>query len=366
MNLSQHSSPPKEIRLLYIGMMYDYGDPNRGLCHEYVNFLGTFEKMESIHVDSFFFDEVLVKQDRTSMNDLLIEAVKEKKPDICFFVLFTDEILKETIRWVTEKSGAITVNWFTDDHWRFDLYSKLYAPVFHWIVTTDHESVEKYKRIGCTNVILSQWGFNQFSGSPQSGNYLHEISFIGQAHSTRRDIVRNLQQKNISVECWGNGWGNGRLAGDEMKQKIVLSKINLNFTASTNSVTLKRLAKIFLHRRSDSTFHLNTPFELVREVKTLYHHQRPQIKGRNFEIPGHGGFLLTEFVDGIDQYYIPDKEIVLFRNFDELVGKISFYLNHEEERESIRLAGQRRTLNDHTYEKRFRQILAAMSFQSSH
>jgi spore maturation protein CgeB len=168
------------------------------------------------------------------------------------------------------------------------------------------------------------------------------------------------------VECWGKGWENGRLAGNEMKQKFVRSRINLNFTSSTNTVNLKRLAKVFLNRRSDSTLHLNTPFEMFKEAKTLYRHQRPQIKGRNFEIPGYGGFLLTEFVDRIDQYYIPDKEIVLFRNFDELVGKISFYLHHEEERESIRLAGQRRTLNDHTYEKRFRQILASMSFQSSH
>ena len=126
-NLLKDRDGNKIIRVLYIGMKNDYGDPHRGLCHEYVNFLTTLEKMGNVHVDSFFYDEVLSRKGMKVMNEHLITAVKEQSPDICFFVLFTDEITKETVRWVTEKSGAKTFNWFTDDHWRFDLHSKFYA-----------------------------------------------------------------------------------------------------------------------------------------------------------------------------------------------------------------------------------------------
>lgn len=349
-------SEEKIIRVLYIGVKYDYGDPKRGLSHEYVNFFNTLEKMEHIQAESFFYDEVLVQKGLKAMNELLIAVVQEKPPDICFFVLFTDEITKETIRWISEKSGAKTFNWFSDDHWRFELHSKEYAPLFHWIVTTDHDSVEHYRQIGCNNVILSQWAFNSYADSPKKNDYAYDVTFVGQVHSTRREIITKLQSNNIKIVCWGRGWKNGRISSEAMKQKFMQSKINLNFTSSANTLNLKRLAKVILHRRSDSTYHMNTPINMIREIQTLYRHQRPQIKGRNFEIPGHGGFLLTEFVDGIDQYFIPDKEIVLFKNFDELVGKISLYLKNDEQREAIRLAGQARTLNEHTYEQRFRKI----------
>ena len=360
MTAAKHSTSDETIRVLYIGMKYDYGDPKRGLCHEYINFLGTLQRMENIDVDFFFYDEVLVQQGMVAMNEQLIAAVKDISPDICFFVLFTDEITKETIRWISEKSGAKTVNWFTDDHWRFELHSKIFAPEFHWVVTTDHASVEKYHQIGCANVILSQWGFNHFAGLPQTTEYLYDVSFIGQVHSTRREFVGRLKQNKIAVDSWGRGWQNGRIGSEEMKTKFVQSKINLNFTSSSNALTLKRLTKIFLHRRSDSTFHVNSPLHMFREIQTMFHHRRSQIKGRNFEIPGYGGFLLSEFVEGIDQYYIPDKEIVLFKNFDELINKIRFYLQNDTQRETIRIAGQKRTLREHTYEKRFQKIFEIM------
>ena len=158
----------KELRVLYIGMKYDYGDLKRGLCYEYMNLFDTMKRMKNVKTDLFAFDEILRSNGRDEMNRDLLDCVKEKKPDVCFFVLFTDEIKKETIRCINEKGNTVTLNWFTDDHWRFELYSKYWAPTFDWIVTTDAKSVEKYQKIGYSNVILSQWGFNHFAKNPES------------------------------------------------------------------------------------------------------------------------------------------------------------------------------------------------------
>ena len=45
-----------------------------------------------------------------------------------------------------------------------------------------------------------------------------------------------------------------------------------------------------------------------------------QIKGRNFEVPGCGGFILTEAVPHLEEYFVPGEEIGVFRDTDDLVG----------------------------------------------
>jgi len=44
--------------------------------------------------------------------------------------------------------------------------------------------------------------------------------------------------------------------------------------------------------------------------------------------------------------------------------KIRYYLEHDEEREKIAMAGYQRTLGEHTYEKRFEQIFKTIGLIS--
>jgi spore maturation protein CgeB len=85
-----------------------------------------------------------------------------------------------------------------------------------------------------------------------------------------------------------------------------------------------------------------------------------QIKGRNFEVPACGGFLLTGRAADLNHYYDAGKEIVVFADEDELVRLARYYLDHESERREIASAGHRRTLAEHTYDHRFRDIFAAL------
>lgn len=346
-----------QLQILYIGLHYDYGDPGRGLCYEYVNLFGSMAHMEGTHVEFFAVDDVLRTDGRSGMNKRLIERVAEQKPDICFFVLVTDEVSMETIRIISEHSGAKTLNWFCDDHWRFETFSKFWAPHFHWVVTTDRNAVERYHAIGVRNVIRSQWGFSQHLAIPPSTSQDVGVSFVGQVHSRRRTSISRLSQAGIDVQCWGKGWNHGRIGQEEMFRLFGRSKINLNFTASSNTPGLKSFAKVFLNRRADNTFHLNSLSSMANHAVSLFTGNRPQIKARNFEIPGHGGFLLTSEADGLEEYYMIGKEIVCFNSFDDLVDKIRYYLANDEQRDNIRTAGQRRTLSDHTYIRRMRKIL---------
>jgi spore maturation protein CgeB len=90
-----------------------------------------------------------------------------------------------------------------------------------------------------------------------------------------------------------------------------------------------------------------------------------QIKGRNFEIPGCGGFLLTGGADNLEEYYQDGREVVIFHDDDELIDKIRYYLAHDEERSAIAQAGYERTLREHTYVHRFREIFTTMGFSGA-
>lgn len=345
-----------KLSVLFIGLKYDYGDPARGYSYEYLNFFDTMMKMKNVSVTLFPFDEVMRNIGRSKMNHSLLEMVEKINPDICFFFLFTDEIKKDTIRAITEKKKTITLNWFADDHWRFEIFSKFWAKLFHYVVTTDKQSIENYMREGCHNVILSQWGYNHHLIKPLTSNEKYDVTFVGQAHSNRIRLINNLRKHGINLICWGKGWPNGRLTHEEMIKIILSSKINLNFTESSFGFRLKPLMKIFLRRRADDSIRFNSFKVISSHIPLLFRKNRSQIKGRNFEIPGLGGFLLTESTNDIGDYFIPDREIAIFSTEDELRYKIDYFLTNDDEREMIRKAGQQRVLMEHTYEKRFEHI----------
>jgi spore maturation protein CgeB len=348
------------VRLLYIGLKYDYGDPARGFSYEHVNFLGTLSLMEGIDVRFFPFDEEMRRGGREEMNRSLLRTVEEFEPELCFFVLFTDEIAMQTVRRITETSGSVTLNWFGDDHWRFLPFSRHWAPLFHWAVTTDSRALERYRSCGCTNVLLSQWAFNHHRVEWKEVPVEYDVTFIGQVHSRRRTLVALLEKEGIPVECWGRGWPNGRLGQDEMITMYSRSRINLNFTDSSVTRGWKPLAKIVVNRRADDRIGVNSPLRMLEHARVMLTDRAPQIKARNFEVPGAGGFLLTSAADRLNEFFVPGEEIAVFGSDRELLDSIRYYLAHETERETVREAGYRRACRDHTYEQRFRALFTAV------
>lgn len=83
------------------------------------------------------------------------------------------------------------------------------------------------------------------------------------------------------------------------------------------------------------------------------------LSDRVFETTGRGGFLLMPYIKGIEDLFEVGKEIITFKfgDFKDLKKKIDYYLEHDDERESIRIAGFERTKKDHTYKNRWTKIL---------
>ena len=352
------------MKILYVAMKFDYGKPEKGFSFEHYNFYDPLVKMNNgeHNVVYFAFDEVMRNLGRDKMNEKLLEVVDGEKPDLCFFLIFTDEIKKETIKNITENGKTVTYNWFTDDHWRFYNFSRHWAPLFNWVSTTDSEAPAKYKKIGYKNVIKTQWACNHFLYKKTGSGLKHDVVFVGQPHGNRRAIIEKIRDAGVNVECWGGGWPNGRVSQDDMIRLFSESKINLNLTKSSGVFGLKPIAKIFLDRKADDSYRIHSPTSWLDNTRSLFSKKREQIKGRNFEVPGSGGFLLTSGADNLGDYYEDGKEIVIFDSVKEMIEKTKYYLSHEEERVAIAEAGYRRSVAEHTYEKRFNDIFKTIGF----
>lgn len=317
------------MKILYTPMEYDYGIIERGRSFEDVNFYESFVHMGH-EVVRFDCVGTMQKIGKEAMNRALLEKVRSEKPDLVFFILFKDEFDPKVLAEISALPYALTLNWFCDDHWRFDNFSIKWAPLFQWVTTTDKPSVEKYHRHGYHTVLLTQWACNHHMYVKKPVTKCYDVSFIGQPYGERKKIIARLKEDGIDVRNWGFGSEHGRVSFERMVEIFNASKINLNFSAS-----------------------------YVNKYK-FWQRKRDQIKARNFEIPGCGGFQLASFIPSIDAYLSIGREIACYHNYSDLLEQIRYYLSHETEREAIAEAGYRRVLAEHTYDHRFHDIFSAV------
>lgn len=309
---------------------YAYGDPTRGLGYEYVNFIPA---LTSLGHEVRFFDvwDRSQYEDFTELNRSFLEVVDKEKPDIVFCVVMGYELWLETLSLIKNKTNSIMINWSTDDSWKYEQFSRYVSPLFDLYVTTYKSAYIKSQRDGFENFILSQWAANhEHLMLPKMAEACkYKISFIGAAYGNRRKWVRLLSKKGYAVECFGHGWENGVIGEDELANIINDSIISLNFADS------------------------GLMFQGILPFRSR------QIKARIFEVLGYGGFLVTEPATGLGEYYCSGKDLLTFKNLDELLQILKRYLHEYHERDEIANNGHRKTAEMHTYQNRFKAMLAA-------
>jgi spore maturation protein CgeB len=328
------------MKVLYVGMRHEYGDPSRGLSFEENNFRSSLEGMGHA-VTAYDFMDHAARDGVAQMRTDLVALAAETRPDLAFFFLFTDQLDVATIEAVGRAGHCPTVNWFADDHWRFETFTRHLAPAFDLAVTTDADSLQKYRALADTRVHLSQWACNRYAYGKVTDELKHDVTFVGQPHGDRKQIVAGLQEAGLPVECWGFGWPAGPLEHGGMVDVFASSRVNLNLSNSSQVPGVKAQVRRLLHLRPPPP-------------------RPPQIKGRNFEVPGCGGFLLTERLPHLENYFELGHEVAVFERSDELAEQVRHWLEHEEERRALAEAGYRRVMAEHTYDHRFAAIFAQL------
>jgi len=77
---------------------------------------------------------------------------------------------------------------------------------------------------------------------------------------------------------------------------------------------------------------------------------------RLYESTGCGAMLITDYKNNLSQIFSIGKEVIAYKDPEELIQLTKYYLEHDNEREMIAKAGQKRTLAEHSYYNRMREL----------
>ncbi|MFC1798606.1 glycosyltransferase [Thermodesulfobacteriota bacterium] len=308
------------MKVLCVLGKYQYGDASRGIGTEYAAFLRAIERLghNVMHFDSW---DRSCFSDFKELNQALLDTVERERPDVMLAVQMHYEIWLETLEIIKHRGDVATICWTTDDSWKYHEFSRFVGNYYHGITTTYPNVVPQYIRDGIPNVLLTQWAASADSMQEPipAHSCRYQISFVGANHGDRSARIAKLQSARLDISCFGHGWPKGSVDSSEIPNIMRNSVISINFANSRGGFN--------------------------------------QIKARNFEVPGAGGFLLAEQAEGLRDYYTDGKEIVVFENMDDLIRKARYYLTHPAERDAIAMAGNQRTLKEHTYDQRMKDVL---------
>lgn len=327
------------MKILVVCMLHTYGDPGREYSYEYFNFYQSLKHMEH-EVELFDYMGELKKLGKAGMNQKLLTRVREWRPAVALFSLYTDQFEPEIVNAL--RNHTKTFCFFHDDTWRIE-YSRYWAPQFDYFSTPDLHGEEKYREIGLPNAIYFPFGCNERIFRKLDVPKRFDVSFVGAWHPCREWLIKRIRKAGISVAVAGYRWPDGEVDQESMVRIFNESRINLNLSNSASW---------------DARYLVSSPRGLLNRLRSKKNIE--QMKARIFEVGGCGAFQLSYFVEGLAQCYAIDREIGVYADADDLIEKVKFYLTHEALRESVARAAYERTLKEHTFALRFHAAFQRM------
>ena len=105
----------------------------------------------------------------------------------------------------------------------------------------------------------------------------------------------------------------------------------------------KEMPKVF----RDSKINLNITLRSIESGIPL----------RALDVMGAGGFLLTNYQPEIAEYFVNGEEVVMFESKEDMLYKIAYYLEHEEERRQIAYNGWKKVQQHFSYDVQVKKML---------
>ena len=269
------------------------------------------------------------KEFNDKLYTLVYDEHKKSKIDIFFSYLSGRWVYGQTIKKIRDL-GIITINYDFDDSLKFWGYKEAsgltgsaeIAPFYDICISAQSEAnVGKYVAVGSNPVFMPSGGNpDVFAKLEPKSERKISVSFIGQNYGERKKIIRFLAKNGINIFARGKGFDQGAVSQDEMLEIYNDSLLTLGFGYIANTY-------------------------------------KTGLKGRDFEVPMTGTAYLTTYNEELTKYFIPDKEIILYYNKEDLLKKIKYYSANPEKIIEIGQAGRARALKDHTWLQRWAEVL---------
>lgn len=268
-----------------------------------------------------------------AVNKSLLKGCRKYNPDFLLVVKGV-RLYPETIKQIGN-SGVTTVGYWIDDPLDHER-SMINAPAYNIYLTNCSKTLASYKEKGLQNVYHLPSAVNTSLFSRAFIRKRYDISFLGTHSAYRESILSQLEVNGLHI--FGPGWQkNSSIAGSQKNNTV-------NDTQRHPRAFGKHANLVF--NQSKINFNIHNWFGKGHAMNQ-----------RLYEVPAAGGFLLTDWVEEIDQYFEEDKHVVCWRTVEEMNEKAKFYLINDRPRNAIAEAGYEHVLEHHSYDARIKDLL---------
>ncbi len=268
--------------------------------------------------------------DTEGVNAKIAKSVEASKPDL-LWIEKGNMIKPSTLEKARQQSPTTVIASYSDD----DMFNTLnhthaytnglkhYDVVF---TTKSYNANEgELPALGAKRCVMVDKAYDPGQHRPMDisamelGKFGADVGFIGSYAPERGVILNFLAENGIPVKVWGNDWQDFSSASSHLQVKrrpLVNSRSDLKFS---KGICATRINLGFLRK-------------INRDLQT----------DRSVEIPACGGFMLAERSDEHERLFEDGKEAVFFDSKEDLLSKIRYFLEHENERKAIGMAGRAR------------------------
>jgi len=270
------------------------------------------------------------------LNADLINAADQFKPKLIFIYRGT-HITPQTITKIKQRLPDCVVygynndDPFADGHppwlWRHFLKS---VPKYDLVFAYRHNNLDDFRKIGARRVeLLRSWYLPELHRSSVGEMSPHKIDCIFVGHyenDSRAECLEELIVNGVRVKLFGP-YSGLKKSGWEIpirKSKLLARLLPVSYLKGhdyAKAISSAPIALCFLSKLNKDTY-----------------------TRRCFEIPAIGAALFSEYSDDLATLFIDGEEAIFFKNKEELVIKVKYYLSHLDELDQIRMRGQQRVM----------------------
>ncbi len=277
-------------------------------------------------------------EEKYQKTEALKKILREKKPDILFFS--TARLIFDFAELRANFSGSIVF---------YDMdgpASPYYEEGLDWIknvdalATVSRFTLRQLEKKGVTNAFYLPHGVDTNYYSPVSlsekerERFCATLSFVGRPTPRRGDFMESIAQENLCL--WGRRWS---------KKPYCENSALINRVREKGDVVGDDLNK--LYNATDIMVNvLREPFIKDLTIMNL----------QVFAVPAAGRCLLTEWVEEIEDAFIPGEELLVFRSQEEFQEQAQRYTKDIKAAHKIGKAGRERCLREHTHAHRVKEL----------
>lgn len=278
---------------------------------------------------------------RRRMNAEFVATVRDLRPDV-ILLLKAETLYESALREVKETYGPVLLQWYPDGPFNTENRnatrdSIASIPLFDIYYIYAKSLMDPLRAAGAGRVEYLPFCYDPAMLKPPAvvaaadrEKYATSAVFAGTWEPMREWWLEKIADMDLAV--WGNMW------------EHVAEGTPLRARWRGNAVYGEEISKLF----AVSKIHLNFLREQNRDSHNV----------RTLEIPGFGGFLLTQRSrEQAEELYVEGREIACFETPEELREKITYYVAHDDERLAIAAAGHARAEREHQAVHRLARIV---------